>query len=338
MDLRQLRYFVAVAATRNFTRAAEQMHIAQPPLSRQIQSLEEELGVLLIQRNSRPVRLTEAGRLFHEQALQILHRVEQMKNAARQAGLNERQSISVGYVASTLYGGLPMLIRMFRKRYPDTDIHLLDLSSVQQISELKSGRIDLGFGRIRSRDTSVARTVLREERLVLAVPPGSALASSNGRVSLKAVQHQRLIVYPKEPRPSFADHVLGLLHDEGVQLADVHEVRELQAALGLVAAEMGVCIVPAAARVRSDLVYRLISDEKATSPIILSHRLNDDSWYIPAIKELIAEMYAQNPPWLDFETSEFPARPAVAASAPGPSDETRLAKRPITRGRKGALP
>ncbi len=101
-------------------------------------------------------------------------------------------------------------------------------------------------------------------------------------------------------------------------------MRELQAALGLVAADMGVCIVPAAARLRSDLVYRLIDDEQATSPIILSHRLNDDSWYIPAIKELIAEMYAENPPWLDFETNAFPETPS-----PGdlPAPATGLARR-----------
>ncbi len=320
MDLRQLRYFVAVATTKNFTRAAEQMNIAQPPLSRQIQLLEEELGVQLIQRSTRPVRLTEAGRQLHEQALQVLQRVEQIKNGVQQAGRNLRQSISIGYVPSTLYGGLPMLVRMFRHRHPGTDVHLVDLSSVQQIVELKSGRIDLGFGRIRSVDTSVARTVLREERLVLAIWPGSSLAASKGRIRLKDMQGQRLIVFPKEPRPSFADHVLSLIHDQGIQLGDVHEVRELQAALGLVASEMGVCIVPAAARLRSDLVYRLIDDEQATSPIILSHRLNDDSWYIPTIKQLIAEMYAQNPPWLDTETNAFPSfekasDPTVALSA-----------------------
>jgi len=307
MDLRHIRYFVAVATTRNFTRAAEQMHIAQPPFSRQIQQLEDELGVQLIQRNSRPVRLTEAGRLFYEQSLQVLQRVDQMKSAARQVGLNQRQSISIAYVASTLYGGLPMLVRMFRKRYPDTDVHLVDMGSIQQIQELRSGRIDLGFGRIRTNDTSVARTVLREEKLVLAIAPGTPLAADTGRIRLPALAGQRLIVYPKDPRPSFADHVLGLLHDQGIQPAEVHEVRELQAGLGLVAAEMGVCIVPAAARLRSDLVYRLIDDERATSPIILSHRVNDDSWYIAAIKELTAEMYAQNPPWLDFETNAFPA-------------------------------
>lgn len=316
MDLRQLRYFVAVATTKNFTRAAEQMHIAQPPLSRQIQLLEEELEVQLIQRNTRPVRLTEAGRLFYEQSLQVLHRVDQMKNTARQASRNQRQSISIGYVPSTLYGGLPMLVRMFRQRYPDTDVHLVDLGSIQQISELKSGRIDLGFGRIRSNDTSVARTVLREERLVLAIPPAWPLAASSGPVNLEDLEHRKLIVFPKEPRPSFADHVLGMLHEKGIKLAEVHEVRELHAALGLVAAEVGLCIVPAAARLRSDLVYRLIADEKATSPIILSHRLNDDSWYLVAIKQLIVEMYAQNPPWLDFQTNAFPSSLVIDVAAP----------------------
>lgn len=316
MDLRQLRYFVAVATTRNFTRAAEQMHIAQPPLSRQIQALEAELEVQLIQRDTRPVRLTEAGRLLYEQSLQVLQRVDQIKKTAKQAGRNYRQSVSIAYVPSTLYGGLPTLVRMFRQRYPDTDVHLIDMGSIQQISELKSGRIDLGFGRIRSNDTSVARTVLREERLVLALPPAWPLAAEPGPVHLKELIHPKLIVFPKEPRPSFADDVLGMLHEKDIQPAEVHEVRELHSALGLVAAEVGMCIVPAAARLRTDLVYRLIADEKATSPIILSHRLNDDSWYLVAIKQLIAEMYAQNPPWLDVQANAFPSNLATDATRP----------------------
>ena len=310
MDLRQLRYFVAVATTRNFTRAAELVHIAQPPLSRQIQLLEEELEVQLFQRNSRPIRLTEAGRVFYEQSLQVLQRVEQMKNTARQTGRSDRQAISIGYVPSTLYGGLPMLVRMFRKRYPETDVHLVDLGSHQQITELKAGRIDVGFGRMRSNDTSVARTVLREERLVLAIPPAWPLAADTGPIHLEELKHSKLIVFPKEPRPSFADHVLGMLHERGIRLDEVHEVRELHAALGLVAAEVGLCIVPAAARLRAELAYRLIAGAEITSPIIMSHRLNDDSWYVQAIKDLIAEMYAQTPPWLDFQTNAFPPNPA----------------------------
>lgn len=310
MDLRQLRYFVQVARERNFTRAAEQLHIAQPPLSRQIQLLEEELGTSLLLRNSRPVRLTEAGKLFYEQALQVLGRVEQMKAATRRVGLNERTVVSIGFVASTLYGGLPMMIRMLRQHAPELDIQLLEMTSIQQIEALKTGRIDMGFGRIRSNDASVERTVLREERLVLAMPPSAPLASGSGPVALSELASMRLIVYPKEPRPSFADQVMTLLHDHGVRPDDVQEVRELQAAMGLVAAEMGVCIIPAAVRfLRADLSYRLIDDERATSPIILSHRLNDSSPYIELTKQLIQKMYATNPPWLDLELNYMPELP-----------------------------
>lgn len=306
MDIRQLKYFVAVATTRNFTRASEQLHIAQPPLSRQIQLLEEELGVQLLMRNSRPVRLTDAGRVFYEQALQIINRLDQLKSATQQIGLNQKQTLSIGFVASTLYGGLPMLVRKLRQHYPDVDIQLVELTSMQQFAALKSGRIDVGFGRIRSNDPGVARTVLREEKLVLAIPPGFPLASSDKRISLKALNDQKLIVYPKEPRPSFADHVLSLLNDHGVQPSEIHEVREIQTALGLVAAESGLCLIPASVRLRNDIHYRLVDDPGATSPIIFSHRINDNAWYIAAIKQLVADMYAEHPPWLDVETNLFP--------------------------------
>ena len=290
MDLRQLKYFVAVAETRNFTRASERLHMAQPPLSRQIQLLEEELGVTLLLRNSRPLRLTEAGRVFYEQSLQILSRVDQLVHTTRQIGLNQRQTLSIGFVASTLYGGLPALMRKLRHQYPEVDLQTVELTSMQQLEALKSGRIDVGFGRIRLNDASVQRTVLREEQLALAIPPSSDLASSDKAVSLKKEQGQKLIVYPKEPRPSFADHVLHLLHDHSVCPAEVYEAGEIQAALGLVAADSGLCLIPTSARLRNDLHYRLIEEAQATSPIILTHRINDQAWYIEAIKSLVADM------------------------------------------------
>lgn len=299
MDLRQVRYFVAVAETRNFTRAAERLHIAQPPLSRQIQSLEQELGVELLKRDSRPLQLTEAGRIFYEQSIQLLLRVEQMKASTVQVAYGQRQVLQIGFVASTLYGGLPLLLRQLRRLHPELDVRLVELTSVQQIAALKSGRIDMGLGRIRINDRGVDRIVLREERLVLAMHPDFALAHNSAPITLQAVEGQNLIVYPNAPRPSFADHILSLLNDYGVRPAEVQEVRELQTALGLVSAEMGICIVPAAARIRSELVYRSIEDERATSPIILSHRVNDRSWYIEEVKRLITDIYADNPGWID---------------------------------------
>jgi DNA-binding transcriptional LysR family regulator len=293
MDIRQLKYFIAVAEARNFTRASEQLHIAQPPLSRQIQLLEQELGVQLLLRNSRPLRLTEAGRLFYEQALQIINRLDQLKTTTQQLGMNQRQTLSIGFVASVLYGGLPMLVRQLRGHYPELDIQLVELTSMQQIAALKAGRIDIGFGRIRSKDAAVTRTVLREERLVLALPPTSPMADDESPISLKRLNDQKIIVYPNEPRPSFADHILSLLRDQSIQPAEIHEVREIQTALGLVAAESGLCLIPTSARIRNDVVYRDIADERATSPIILTHRVNDDTWYIDVIKQLSTDMYKQ---------------------------------------------
>lgn len=299
MDLRQLRYFVAVARERNFTRAAANLHIAQPPLSRQIQLLEEELGVALILRSSRPIRLTDAGRLFYEQALQVLGRVDQMKDATRRVGMNRNRVLSIGFVASTLYGGLPLLVRKLRQNAPEVDIQLLEMLSIQQIPALKEGRIDVGFGRLKQNDPNVASTVLRDERLVAALPLGSPLAMESRPLPLAALAGQKLIIYPKEPRPSYADQVMGLLQDAGVHPADVLEVREIQTALGLVAAESGICIIPSSAQqMRSDVRFRTIENPEATSPVILSHRAGDASRYIGLIKQLIRDMYAENPQWL----------------------------------------
>ena len=317
MDLRQLRYFTAVARERNFTRAAEILHIAQPPLSRQIQLLEEELGVALIVRKSRPIRLTDAGRLFYEQALQVLGRVDQMKDATRRVGMNRNRVLSIGFVASTLYGGLPALVRKLRQNAPELDIQLLEMLSIQQIPALKEGRIDIGFGRLKHGDPNVVSTVLREERLVVALPQGTPLARETTPLPLPAIGGQRLIVYPKEPRPSYADQVLALLQDEDIRPADVLEVREIQTALGLVAAESGICIIPSSARqMRPDVRYRMIDNARAVSPVILNHRAGDSSRYLDLVKTLIRDMYAENPAWLEANNLPIPSPDGLGRDEP----------------------
>ena len=312
MDLRQLRYFVAVARERNFTRAAELLHIAQPPLSRQIQQREEDIGVQLLVRTSRPLKLTDAGRYFYEQALQILGRVEQTKLATRRLGKSERSVLSIGFVSSTLYGGLPLVVRRLRQHYPELDVQLVELLSAQQTEALKNRRIDVGFGRIRVPDPAVERVIMREERLMLAIPGNHPLLEGEGPLPIEALAQQNLIVYPKEPRPSFADSVLSLLADRGVRPAEVQEVRELQTALGLVAAEVGLCVVPASAQaLRHDIHYRDIDDEDAISPLIMIYRVNDPSDYIETIKQIIREMYEVDQEWLHDSRITFPGtRPA----------------------------
>lgn len=294
LDLRQLRYFVMLANERNFTRAAERLHIAQPPLSRQIQQLEAELGTVLIDRAARPFRLTPMGRLFYEQATQVLNRVDEMRSMMSRAVASEKRRFVIGFVASTIYARLPALIRQFRAEAPDVDLSLLELGSLDQINALKEGMIDVGFGRIRFEDPAVRRTVLREEKLVAAVAATHALANSTGAVTLSRLAEEPLILYPRAPRPSYADQVLSIFEDNGLSPRVVQEVRELQIAVGMVAAEEGICIVPeSVSQSRSEDVRYLELAEGPTSPIIMSHRVGDKSPEMVLMARLIAKTYLE---------------------------------------------
>ncbi|HEY4548099.1 MAG TPA: LysR family transcriptional regulator [Pedomonas sp.] len=293
MDIRQLRYFLAVATERNFSRAAERLHMAQPPLSRQIQQLEQEVGAELFDRGSRPMALTEAGRLFYEHAIQVTRRMDELKESMRSYINASRPRFVVGFVPSVLYARLPDIIREFRRAAPDIDLRLIEMMSMEQISALKEGRVDAAFGRVRFDDPAVERRVLREERLVAALPIGHRLLAGERPIDLADFTGEPLIVYPREPRPSYADQVLSLLRDQGVMPSAVHEVRELQTALGLVAAEDGICIVPASVHMmgRRDIIFRELA-QKASSPIILSHRRGDTSPSLVILTEVLARLYA----------------------------------------------
>ncbi|SMF45141.1 DNA-binding transcriptional regulator, LysR family [Pseudogulbenkiania subflava DSM 22618] len=294
LELRHLRYFIAVAEELNFTRAAERLHIAQPPLSRQIQQLEEDLGVQLFERNTRPLKLTEAGRFFYAHAQQLLAQTAELAAMTQRVGKIERK-MSIGFVASTLYGMLPKVIRRFRTRFPEIELSLHDMTTMEQIQALKEGRIDVGFGRIRHEDPNVRRILLRDERLMVALPSGHPLLSAKPVLSLKDVAMETVIIFPKSPRPSFADQVLAAFHDRAIEPKSIYEVRELQIALGLVAAGEGVSIVPSSVKglKREDVSYMELDDPQLVSPIILSTRLLDESDDIKALLEMIYDLYRE---------------------------------------------
>jgi DNA-binding transcriptional LysR family regulator len=294
MELRHLRYFVTVADEQNFTRAAERLHISQPPLSRQIQDLEEELGTPLFERGSRPLKLTEAGRFFYGHATRLLEQAAQAQRMTRRIAQMQRRLV-IGFVASSMYGRLPQLVRRFRAARPQTEIALVEMYTVDQMEALKAGRIDVGFGRLRLDDPSLKREVLREERLVAAIPMEHELASSDKPLGIAELAGNDLLVYPKSPRPSYSDHVLSLFRDLGLEPSAVHEVQEIQTALGLVAAGMGLCVVPEGVRrLRPDeIVYRPLSDPQAVSPIVMNTRLHDQNEDIALLRTLIYEIYRE---------------------------------------------
>ncbi|CAG9173695.1 LysR family transcriptional regulator [Cupriavidus pampae] len=294
MELRHLRYFVAVAEERNFTRAAERLHIAQPPLSRQIQQLEESLGVPLFERNARPLKLTDTGRYFYTHAMQLLAQTAELEAMTRRVGKIER-AMSIGFVGSTLYGMLPRIIRRYRTEHADIELALHEMSTMDQIKALKEGRIDVGFGRIRHDDPAVRRVVLREERMIVALPQGHRLSVGRTQLSLHDLLDDTLIIFPKAPRPSFADQVLAAFHDRALQPRRIQETRELQIALGLVAMGEGIAVVPSSVYglKRDDVTYLELDDPKLVSPIIMSMRALDESADLRAMLDLIYRLYEE---------------------------------------------
>jgi DNA-binding transcriptional LysR family regulator len=204
-----------------------------------------------------------------------------------------RVRFGIGFVPSTLYGYLPEVIRRYRAARPGVELSLLELTTMEQVAALKEGRIDVGFGRISYNDPNIEDALLRNERLGAALPLSHPLASRTGQIRLEELAGSALVVYPKAPRPSYADQVLALFRERDIKPAAVHEVRELQTALGLVAAGSGVCLVPASVeRLRRDnVVYRPLKETSAVSPVVMKTRKGDRSPELGLILRLIREMY-----------------------------------------------
>lgn len=288
MELRHLRYFQAVAETLNFTRAAERLHIAQPPLSRQIQQLEELLGVELLERG-RPLRLTEAGRFFYEQSGTLLEQLQNICDNTRRIGLGQRQWLGIGFAPSTLYAVLPELIRELRGD-AELELGLQEMTTLQQVEALKSGRIDIGFGRMRFDDPAIHQQVLREDPLVAVLPTGHPLLGAP--VSLQRLSREPFVLYPANPRPSYADHVLALFANHGLGIRVAQWANELQTAIGLVAAGLGVALVPASVQQqhRRDIGYVAVLEPEAVSPIVLSRRAGDVSAMVQRCLALVEQV------------------------------------------------
>lgn len=303
MELRHLRYFVTVVEEQSITKAAEKLCIAQPPLSRQIQKLEEELGILLFERGSRPVRTTDAGQFFYQHAVQILtHTAQATSMAKRISAIN--MIIRIGYVSSLLYALLPQIIYLFRQNNPDIQVELLEYGTKDQIEALKLGKIDLGFGRLRISDPAIKRILLRKEKLKLAIHKNHYLTDYVHKgIYLSQIIDESIFSYPATQKPNFSTLIQSIFTELGLVPKNMIEVREIHMALGLVSSGEGVCIIPESASDigMKNLVYIPILDMEAYSPISLAVRNMDQSPYLSKVLECVKQVFEEEGIPLQFE-------------------------------------
>ncbi|AQV95375.1 LysR family transcriptional regulator [Cupriavidus necator] len=251
MDLRQLRYFVTVAEELHFGRAAQRLSMTQPPLSQQIQALEEEIGVQLFARTRRSVALTPAGQQWLPEVRRVLADAAALPGLAQRLARGELGSLSLAFVSTADYGILPDLLRRFRARHPEVQLQLREATSDVQLDALMEGAIDAGLvirPQLPAMPHGLAYLPLVSEPLVLAVPDGWRAAGDgtvDGTVSLREAAHEPLIIFPRRSAPAFYDIITGYYAREGLVPVIAQEAIQMQTIVSLVSAGMGVALVPA---------------------------------------------------------------------------------------------
>jgi len=246
MELRHLRYFVAVAEELNFTRAAERLRVSQPPLSRQIKELELYVGARLLNRSKRSVQLTPAGQLFYDQAKQILDQTGQLVDRTRRAEEGELGHLSIGFVPSLGLSLLPRVVRRFREAFPGVSLTLLEKSEIEQSIELERGAIDIGLARPDPMNVSTACEVLVSEPLLIAIPDGHERAVDEP-LSLLKFKDEPFIDFPRNRAPFLVDAALRMCLSAGFIPIKSQTANSLYTCLGLVGAGVGWSILPASA-------------------------------------------------------------------------------------------
>jgi len=274
MELRQLRYFVAVAEELHFGRAAERLGIAQPPLSRQIQRLEVELGFELFDRSRRRVELRPAGAVLLERAHDVLERLDEAVREARRTSSGKRGRVVVGYPSSLAYTGLVGLLRAFRSEFPDVELSVRELPLAEQMEGLKSGQLDVGFVRGPVDDRELACECMRREPLLLALPADHPLTARR-ELSLESVAKEPFVFFPRARAPAFFDLLLALCHQAGFTPQIRHEAPQADV-LSMVAAGFGISIMPASVREsrRADVEFRPFVGAPLTE-LLLAWRAGD---------------------------------------------------------------
>ncbi len=282
MELRHLRYFSTVATELHFGRAAEKLHIAQPPLSKQIQDLEAELGFELFNRTKRSVSLTPAGKEFLTEVERIFQQLDRAIDIGRKTSRGELGQISIGFVGSATYNILPVMLQKFRDRYPNVRIELHELTTDRQLVWLREGRIDLGLIRPPIVERDLVSQAIFQESLVVALHINHPLAMLD-TIEISLLAAEPFILFPRQLAPGLYDPIIAICQAAGFSPQVVQECIQMQTIVSLVSANMGISILPESIQEaqRQGVVYKPIQSKDLSieklATIAIVWRVNDDS-------------------------------------------------------------
>ncbi|MCJ7873945.1 LysR substrate-binding domain-containing protein [Marinovum sp. 2_MG-2023] len=281
MNLKQMTYFIAVAEELNFGRAAERLDMAQPPLSRQIKQIEQDLGAILFNRGRSAITLTQAGQRLLERSKSILNQLEDTKLEVRRLGQGAEGRLRIGFVGSATFGIFPNIIKSFRKNFPEVNMSLIPMNNAQLHRALVSRELDVVFARPALKDSEFLTRELIEEKLILALP--DVIETGTRTVArLERLATHNLILYPERPRPGYADFVLNACEEAGFPVPMRIWCNDLQTALSLVAVGEGVCIVPqsVSSAPRTGMKFLTIEPEIARTNLSLNYRLDEQGVHV----------------------------------------------------------
>lgn len=289
VDLRRLRYFVAVAEELHFGRAARRLNLSQPPLSVQIRQLERDVGARLLERTQRRVELTAAGRVMLDAARDLAARAEAAVERTRRAARGEIGRLAIGFVTTADYSVLPRLVRRFRERRPDVTLTLRELTADRQLALLAAGELDLGFMIAPPTVKELAARRVLRETLIAALPAHHRLARTRRPVDLADLAQDGFILFPRDLAPGLYDLVIATCRDAGFAPRVAQEAIQMQTILGLTAAGLGIALVPAcmANLRRPDVAYVSLRGARAPVETCAVWRADDES---PVLRALLAEL------------------------------------------------
>lgn len=291
MDIRKMRYFITVAEELNFSRAAERLMMAQPPLSQEIRKLEEELGVQLFHRTKRMVELTDAGKIFLEGARQTLLQVDRTIKETQLADEGKIGHLIIGFVDST--ETVIDILKKFRERFPRIQLILREMTTDQQIKALYEKQIHIGFIRSKQNNEILVSEVCSEECLKLVLHEEHSLVSLRN-ISIKSLVDEPFILFPRHFGTNFYDLIISYFWEHGVSLNIVQEAIQMQTIVNLVATGMGISVVPSSVESykKSGVMYKDIQENTPKINLYVGWRQDEKSVVLENFLTVVREVYA----------------------------------------------